>query len=622
MAGWILTYGKGDLNNRLARFQSIFDVNRKTALLMRLYKLAPNFASVLWSWGDKSFSDLTIIENRKGFIMLLCGAPTGFGKFGEIPRYSNDAANLILELWRKHNTSFINELNGSWSLCIFDENRNRMYLYVDRFASRSIWLSFDINTWLVGNFPSAIAACRQSNTYFNPVGLYSLFYLSRHAPGLGLYNGIVSLMAGQQSCIKPEGKISILNWWQRRYVPDHKSKPQDIGYAIAHALRNSAKRIKRITDKSYLFLSGGLDSRITAAAYGEDITALTLYSKVNPELQYARMISMFLGINHTTMRLSPDWFIDSIVPTALVGSGNFHIRHAHFIVPIIHTKLQEGNGSFLLGDLLENLNKHYYSCEKNSIKSIFEMLGKRIHEIDAYTFKQPEELQQIFQKDIRHKINAMWHDYIGQLKKHLNTVSDDIADRLDTYFRWIDVSVTPTYIMISSIWPFASERNIALDNDIDYLSRSIPSEIRKRKIIHKWVLWHLSKQVVCIPNAIDNLPVFMPQYLHNYSSRVRAKLGNRWRKFAATKYPTALSPTTGCWPLWSELFRKNNHYIDAVESILGDRFALPDNIFNRKYLNDKWREFVKGNNDLLFIVNGVVSFGYLNKLFRFDDVAF
>ena len=54
-----------------------------------------------------------------------------------------------------------------------------------------------------------------------------------------------------------------------------------------------------VTSEPHLFLSGGLDSRIAAAAYGEPLKTVTLYSKPNIETKLAYLTSKILGLEVT-----------------------------------------------------------------------------------------------------------------------------------------------------------------------------------------------------------------------------------------------------------------------------------------------------------------------------------
>ena len=56
-----------------------------------------------------------------------------------------------------------------------------------------------------------------------------------------------------------------------------------------------------VTSEPYLFLSGGLDSRIAAAAYGEPLKTVTLYSKPNMETKLAYLTSKILGLEHKSI---------------------------------------------------------------------------------------------------------------------------------------------------------------------------------------------------------------------------------------------------------------------------------------------------------------------------------
>jgi len=631
MGCWIAFFGKSDnLSRRIRKFRKVFSVDGVPKLTTIIMNHDRFFRSVLWAWRDNGVPDVNVRSDGDGNVVILCGAVTDLGRYGSVSSAPNETAKNIMHLWKEHRASIIDQINGSWSLVFYNAKDQSVVAFTDRFASRAVWISRDGNVWIIGNFPSAIVTLRENSITLDPAGLWSLFQTSRHIPGRSLYSEVFSLIAGQKAVLRipspfpsrgeekggGDAYYSISNWYKRRYEPDYSLTPKEWGYRLACALKNSAKRIKRITPNPYLFLSGGLDSRIAAAAFGEGLKTITLCSSSNFESRVAKLVSNQLRLTHQPIIRTPYWYLDTLNASALISSGNYLVSHTHFLVPAKELCKKISDASFLLGDLLENLNKHYFSTPKvvpfafNSEKLPY-LLTNFIFSVS----KNPQRLSRIFNKNICAHLQRCWTESIIESAKLVMDVSDDAHDRFDTYLRWVDVGVTYTYNMITCLWPIAGECNLFFDNDLNDLSLKIPSKIRGKGILHTWILWHLNKELLLIPDANNFLPPFMHKFIQNIAKQTRPKLGRlRRRLYIKTKADAVNLPTSGSWPLFAELYRRDKKYRTMIESLLFDKSALPSEIFDHSEIQNIWQEFLNGNFSLLLDINSLITFGSLNRL--------
>ncbi len=617
MGGWITLFGDMDNSDlRIQKFKRIFDVKGVPNLIVEDQSHTRCFKSILWAWRTNGIPDVYVHSDKHNNVLILCGAVTDLGRFGSVNPDQNEIAKNVLELWKEHGDEIINQFNGSWSFLLSNCRENSATIFTDRFASRSIWISHDGNTWIMGNFPSAVVTMRQNVTTIDPAGLWSLFQTSRHIPGRGLYKEVFALKAGEKAILKSDGSYSISIWWRRKYNPDYNVFPKEWGHQLANALKDSAKRIKRITPNSYLFLSGGIDSRIAAASFEDGLKSITLCSSPNFESRIAELVSTHLGLEHQTMIRSPYWYLDTLEAATLISAGNYFTSHTHFIVPAVNIVTKYPDAAFLLGDLLENLNTHYFSIPSNG--SLFfspERLPCLLTDYVPFTSKDPKRLLQIFNKNVRERFRKCWKEAVQNSAKSVMDVSEDDCDIFDTFLRWIDVSVTYTYNMISCIWPFASERTLYLDNDVNNISLRIPSKIRGKSIIHSWILWHLNKRLLLIPNANNYLPILSPKWMQNMFKRFRPKFGHIRRKlYLKYKRNSLMLPTSGSWILMHQLYRRDRKYRSMIETLLQNKDVFPHDIFDYNGIKQLWNEFLDGNLNLLFEINSLITFGKLSCL--------
>lgn len=623
MGGWLSIVGDvPDFNTRLSKFKKIFSVEGVPSLRVEVDENTLGIKIIAWAWNNHFVPDV-YVKKRDNHVLVLCGVVTDLGEFGPPLSTQDETALRVLQLWIEHGEKIIEQINGSFSCLLSDQKEKRISLFTDRFASRSVWTTEEDNVWIIGNFPSAIAIMKKHLPKIEPAGLWSLFHAGRHVGTHGLYSNVRALLAGQKAIISSNSKPVISQWRERRYQPEDKLSPIEWGHALADALKNSANRYKRVCENPYLFLSGGLDSRIAAAAYGKPLKTLTLCTSPNFESQMAAAVSKIIGLEHQTIIRSPYWYLDTMNAASLISSGNYLNHHTHFIVPVKDISSKDKEAEILLGDLLENFNKHYFPINiEQQLNFIPDNIENILYSFDSYTIKNVKHVGIYFNENIRKSIEARYITALKEYAYSIMKVSENHADRFDTYFRWADVSITPTYNMITCIWPLAMERNLYFDNDLNDLSLKIPSKIRGAGILHIHTLRHLNKKLMFIPDANTFLPPITPKKLKNIAKTIRPILGNLRRSIIRKrKGEEPVLKTSGSWLLLHEMYRKDLKYKQRIESIFTDKSIFPSEIFDLQQIGKTWEEYLRGNINLNFEVEALLSFGSLQKLITFNDIA-
>jgi hypothetical protein len=623
MGGWIVLSGPQDsFHLRAQRFKSLFSIKGVPPLNVETFEPGEDSRALLWAWNEKWIPDTHFRRNQSS-LMLLSGVITSLGDLCPVLPNQEEAAGLILDLWTKHGDDVIEKINGSFSLLFQRLDQNEICLFVDRFASRSVWLTRERNVWIMGNYPSAIAALMNENPRFSPAGLWSYFHAGRQVGPQGLYSGLRALMAGQKAVLSGSGEIRVTNWRKRRYQPEGGISPREWGGRLAEAIGESAERYRGIAQSPYLFLSGGLDSRLAAAAYGSPLRTLSLCTRPNAETKIASRVSRILGLEHRIIIRSPYWYYDTDDASSLISSGLYLNQHAHFICPVKQILNQDSCGEFLLGDLLENFNKHYFRLEPDILQKFSPAAAEDVlYRLAPYRVRDPSRLGTYFNGEVRDKLKRLYKGALDEYASSLQDVSDDPADCLDTFLRWANVGVTPTYNMITCIRPLASERNICLDNGLNELSLTIPSSVRGKGILHKWTLYHLNKKLLLLPDANTFMPPFVPQRAKALAKKIRPWLGKMRRHNIGTPVQKPQLATSGSWLLMHEMYRKDQHYRKQIEDLIYDPCIYPEEIFDREAIRESWQEYLNGKIELHFEIVALKSFGSLNKLIPSGGIAF
>lgn len=623
MGGWLLVSGNSDsLDEQIRNFERRFTVPGVNCLNLEKRSYGEDLQLLLWSWSEPLVPDAIVSsKNHDNEILVLHGVITDLGQFASAKIEQLQIGLRLLDLWEEYGHKLIPELNGSFSCACVNMNDKSITMFTDRFASRPVWISKENSAWYVGNFPSALAAIRKRPPKLNGAGLWSLFANSRHIGRQGLYEGFINLQAGECAQIKKNGGLSISKWYERRYTPQVDIPAKEWGKLIANALCTSAKRINAVTESPHLFLSGGMDSRVAVSAIGDNLRTVTLSSHPNMNSRIANKVARILGCDHQTIIREPYWYLDSFEAAALLASGNYNIRHAHFIQPIRQITKEIPNAAFLLGDLLENFNKHYFRIKLNGKRSLPpEKVPDIFHQLYAYSHKSPEHLRKIFQENVVDLMIESWRQNMIDWAEKVWSLSGDIRDCADSLFRWNNCSMCPTYLMLECVHPLAAERNLMLDNDLAELMLQLPADLRGAGVIHNWILWCLNKHLVFIPNSNFWLPPIAPKKVEKLAKKIRPLIGKARRGLLSIKHDRPVVKTEGSWHMLNEWYRKDMNYKEYIESCLFNPFALPPEIFNVTEIKTRWQEFLAGNLDGMFEIDMLLSFGLLHRKILTDGL--
>ncbi|MEI6614658.1 MAG: asparagine synthase-related protein, partial [Chrysiogenales bacterium] len=466
MGGWVAFVGQvDDFQARVDRFRKVFSVENVPALKTEVIEISRSFRVLLWAWNKHHIPDVYVQKNEKGDALILCGVITGTGSFCNFDPDQEITSRNILERWSSANDFPIEQLNGSFSCFFFNSRKNEVVSFVDRFASRSVWTYKENNIWIAGNFPTAIAACLKETPKIDLAGLWSLLHYGRHIGKHGIFEAMHCLLAGQKALLSPDKELMVSNWWERRYRPEKGVSAKNWGKRIAAGLRVSAERYKKVSPNPRLYLSGGLDSRIAAAAFGKPMKTVTLCTQPNAETKNAARIARTLGLTHKIIFRSPYWYLDSMDAASLISSGNYLNHNTHFIVPTIDMADSDPEETFFLGDLLENFNKHYFNIPKGKKLSFNpETIEEDLYQMIPSTVKDRNRWGIHLNPKTKNKARKSFSIALREYSKYTASVSDSPGDQFDSLLRWADVSTTYTYNMLTCLWPFACERNLCFDN--------------------------------------------------------------------------------------------------------------------------------------------------------------
>ncbi len=621
MGGWVVRLGTSEpFEAQAARFRRIFSAPGVPPLQVDATSYGDRCHVLRWAWASVDAPLVALARSqRNGRALLLDGYLTSLGKYGMGSASQEENVARLVDEHRVDRDRLIEGLNGSFSCLFLDPAAEEATVYTDRIASRPVWALHRGDAWYIGNYPAAIAAMQRDPLPLDPAGLWSLFLSSRHVGRRGLYRGLLNLHGGECATYKTgAAEAGIRSWHRRQYAPEHGRTAREWSSRIADELQAVAWRLKKSFPHPHLFLSGGLDSRIAAGAFADKTRTVTLTSTENNfNARVAENVARTVGASHQTLLREPYWYLDTFEAAALMGGGNYNLRHAHFTVPVPLVREHVPDAAFLLGDLLENFNKPYFKAAADERTTFIpEQVPDLFPDLYSYMHPDPERMKRLFQPKWLAAMTEGWREELVALCRSVEDVSEDARDCYDTLFRWHNCSLCPTYLMLESIRPLADECNLMFDNEMLALYHAIPRDVRGQGVLHPWTLWHLKKRLVLMSTANYWMPPIVPDGVKKLAATVRPVLGKTRRAFIRRAQGGGpVIKTEGSWHMLSEWYRTDERHRAFIEDCLFDEACLPPDIFNIEEVRALWEAFTAepGERVYHFEIDMLITFGLLHR---------
>jgi len=400
---------------------------------------------------------------------------------------SNTDTEVILYAYKEYGHDCIKMFRGFFAFCIYDFDKQELFLARDRLGSKPLKYFFDGQTLAFSSEIQALLKLGISDKeidYQSVSQFLSLKYIP--APGT-IFKDIKKLPAGNFMIFNLNSKrLTIKQYWQPEFEPKIDISYSDAKYKTKELLKD-AINIRMISDVPVgVFLSGGIDSSIIVALLAEqsnqEINTFTVGfsdSKFD-ERSYAKRVSQQFNTNHTEFIVEPNLKLDlekiitnydepfadpSMIPTYyLAKEVSNHVKVAlggdgadEMLSGYKRYNIQKRN-SFLnhLPSWYKNFNISMLSkipvafdkrAEWGKVSRLLESLSGDMIEtyylrLSGFSKKQKYDL---FGQDIRQINNSIWSDDVNYyFNKHTNLSNIDQLMAVD------QITHLPEYILTKS----------------------------------------------------------------------------------------------------------------------------------------------------------------------------
>ena len=216
---------------------------------------------------------------------------------------------VLLYAYIHFGESCLQKLNGFFAFCVFDKERNELFLARDRFGIKPLYFYYDADKFLFASeLKSLIAYGFEKSINWN--ALYFYLQLNYIPAPLSILNGVQKLSPGNLIRVSKK-RIDVRSYYSIQTKPGNdESNYQTQKDKIVQLLDDSVKQ-RLISDFPLgVFMSGGIDSSVITALASRHTDKLKTFSigfKDQPffdETKYSRLVSSHFNTEHTEFQLS------------------------------------------------------------------------------------------------------------------------------------------------------------------------------------------------------------------------------------------------------------------------------------------------------------------------------
>jgi asparagine synthase (glutamine-hydrolysing) len=248
--------------------------------------------------------------NRPELIKLLKGE--------DFDPQSLTPAELLARLYRERGVSFVEQLDGVFSLALWDEQNRRLVLAIDRLGVNSLYWRKEGDRILFASRVGAIRNTQEVPAAVNPAALVQYMLFSAVPAPMVIYQGTEKLRPG--TCLVYEaGQVRQTRYWDLQY-------PESGNHDVAHWAREVREGMRSAVqnhltglspEKTGAYLSGGTDSSSVVAFMNERHSPVNTYSiffaeAVYSEIGFARTTAEHFRANHHELSLTSRDTYDAI----------------------------------------------------------------------------------------------------------------------------------------------------------------------------------------------------------------------------------------------------------------------------------------------------------------------
>lgn len=535
---------------------------------------------------------------------------------------SEEKFKIILHLFSKHGLEFVNFINGSFSLAIYDFKSKKLLIANDRYGLFPIYYAISDGVFLFASEVKSILTLKSFPRILDHKSVADFFSFGYILGNKTFFNDIKLLPPACVCLIDArKGGVDFKRYWNFSFVENNYGSLEDIAEKVNSLLKISVnKRIPNEPESFGLGLSGGIDSRTILAHVNTDLLDQTFAFTMGMQQGFDRKIAQNmcdkLGIPHHFFQLEPENLHKTVEKVVSLTDGMFVFHHSYGINPLFR-KLKKHFDIWLMGTAGELFQGRYLPPDTPNLDSD-EKLTKTLYQTNNALvpyYKQHKFFSRNYQ-------NIAPYSY-ADLQEEIAKAGDVSATSKWTGFlmqnrvrRFINLGVV-------NIRSFFEVRLPFFDYDLIDYCITVPQHLMANNCVLQEIFSNNYPELGSIPLGRLNF-CNIPLARHLVHSQLEAKIGlylsEKWKKLSRTlqSISSAKLKFIDPHPIADIDYWYRTELRDFIENILLDSKTLARPYFNHEYIRELIRAHMTGKKNLADVLGALVTFEYWHRLF-FDQ---
>ncbi len=514
--------------------------------------------------------------------------------FGTDRRPHDRPALYCLELYSRYGDDLALHLSGTFTIAICDRRDGVLRLVSDRFNSRAFYFSQVGDGVLFASSVRSILAHPEAQAYIDDEAIREFLIIGQLLGQDTYYPTIRHLPPA--SVMTFGGKGGIHRYWRPEFDADPEEPLESCAARIADLIRSAVRCATTDDSRDGLMLSGGMDSRVIAAA-GRPLTCVTMHTVEAIEAALARRVAATLGHEHVFVELADDYPLALLEAGSLVGDAMHPFDQAQPLLlrdavrELGLNRLYNGWGMdmYFAGLWMPPVRWGHGPARELAMEPADYFL-EGLEAPDAAQFRCLLGADRA--QDARERVRAKLTTRLEECRALADNVHDAIALAIVRNF-----SRFPHYLNLKALSAICAEAAPMHDVGLIDALLSIPYQHRFHARAYRRALQMIDARMTEIPYSGTGVRIYQNDYTQMVASylqrKVARRLGKLWHALKGTPERMIKSP----WPDMSKAMRHHPNWHRTLREYARDSWLADNGLVDGEALGGLVEDHIAGRQD-------------------------
>ncbi|HLF26866.1 MAG TPA: asparagine synthase-related protein [Anaerolineae bacterium] len=557
---------------------------------------ACNEGETIWVWLEGELSDFQRRDLNRQLVST-----------GHQLKSTSDA-ELLAHLYEERGEDCVRDLDGTFSVAIYDRHLDKLLLAVDRYATRPVYFYARDNRLLFASEVKAIVQDRRILRQLDEQGLIEFFSFRHPLGDRTLFQDVHFLPAGHLITFA-ENRAKLRCYWEPIVHEDRPPRSQQDYLDEAAAALQRAMEGQLCDGRSIgLFLSGGLDSRQLAGSMPHLDGRFHTFSRGPQEswdVKFGAMVAERVGSQHHVLELKADFLPPIARRGVWVTDGLMTVVDVYVLSVIGLMRPYVDVVLFGMGPVTRALSGISLSKKMLQAQTLDEAAHAFFAQEGTYL---PQSMQaQVLSQHVYERTRGMAFETLRQMLKTYQ--ADTPAGCVEAFCLQCRQPRSSGYGPVLARTQLET-RSPYGDNDLLERVSRIPAHWRLKRQMQLALLKHTRPDLARVPWEYTGLPADQSTPARIFLQRGRYYVRGKASQWTRGLIPPGTERERANYPVWFRTILR-----PWLEGLLLDRRTLDRGYFNATYLRQMIADHMSGRRNYVTQFGLLLTFELWNRLF-------